>query len=244
MLVTCFSTARSVTNIRSAIAWFERPSAMYSRTSRSRGERPLERVVAAVPADELADDGRIECRAALGDPPHGGGELLDVGDAVLEQVADALGALGEKLHRVARLHVLGEDEHAGRLVVLADLLGRPQPLIGLRRRHPDVHDRDVRLVHRDVAQQILGVAGLRDDVEAGLHEQPGDSLAQEHRVVGEHDADGDRAGTGAQRREIRSEAGLLELEDPLGLRHVGQRPEAEIAQVASRRQRPWRTSRR
>ena len=122
-------------------------------------------------------------------------------------------------------------------MVLADLLGRPQPLIGLRRRHPDVHDRNVRLVHRDVAQQILGVAGLRDDVEAGLHEQPGDSLAQEHRVVGEHDADGDRAGTGAQRREVLTEAGLLELEDPLGLRHVGQCPEAEIAQVASRRQR-------
>ena len=34
-----------------------------------------------------------------------------------------------------------------------------------------------------------------------------------------------------------AEAGLLELEDPLGLRHVGQRPEAEVAQVASRRQR-------
>src|SRR3954454_2482715 len=37
MLVTCFSTARSVTTSRSAIAWFDRPSAMSSSTSRSRG---------------------------------------------------------------------------------------------------------------------------------------------------------------------------------------------------------------
>ena len=121
-------------------------------------------------------------------------------------------------------------------MVLADLLGRPQALIGLRRRHADVDDRNVGLVHRDVAQQILGVAGLRDDVESRLQEQPRDPLAQKHRVVGEHDADGRRAGTGAERREVRGEAGLVELEDPLGLRHVGQRPEAEVAQVASRRQ--------
>src|SRR3954470_3380425 len=37
MLVTCFSTARSVTTMRSAIALFDRPSAISSRTSRSRG---------------------------------------------------------------------------------------------------------------------------------------------------------------------------------------------------------------
>ena len=37
MLVTCFSTARSVTTMCSAIALFERPSAISSSTSRSRG---------------------------------------------------------------------------------------------------------------------------------------------------------------------------------------------------------------
>ena len=39
MLVTCFSTARSVTTSCSAMAWFERPSAISSSTSRSRGVR-------------------------------------------------------------------------------------------------------------------------------------------------------------------------------------------------------------
>ena len=37
MLVTCFSTARSVTTSRPAIPAFDRPSAISSRTSRSRG---------------------------------------------------------------------------------------------------------------------------------------------------------------------------------------------------------------
>src|SRR5581483_4302308 len=39
MLVTCFSTARSVTTSRSPIAWFDRPSAISPSTSRSRGVR-------------------------------------------------------------------------------------------------------------------------------------------------------------------------------------------------------------
>ena len=37
-------------------------------------------------------------------------------------------------------------------------------------------------------QQLVGVAGLADDLEAGVLEQPRDALAQQHRVVGEHDA--------------------------------------------------------
>src|SRR3954469_12839294 len=37
MLVTCFSTARSVTTSASAIAWLDLPSAISPSTSRSRG---------------------------------------------------------------------------------------------------------------------------------------------------------------------------------------------------------------
>ena len=45
--------------------------------------------------------------------------------------------------RVLRLDVLGEHEHAGLRVVGADPLGRHQPLVGVRGRHPDVDQRDV-----------------------------------------------------------------------------------------------------
>ena len=73
-------------------------------------------------------------------------------------------------------------------MTLADLLGGAQALVRMGRRHADVDDRDVRLVHRDVAQEVVRRAGLRDDVEAGLLEQPRDALSEEHRVVREDDA--------------------------------------------------------
>ena len=47
---------------------------------------------------------------------------------------------------------------------------------------------------RIAREQAVGVADLGDDVEAGVDEQPGDALAQEHRVVGEHEPQRHRAG--------------------------------------------------
>ena len=232
MLVTCFSTARSVTNIRSAIAWFERPSAISSSTSRSRGVSSPDWVVLALASDELVDDGGVERRAALGDTADGGRELVDVGDAILEQVADALGALREQLQRVAGLDVLREDEHADARVALADLLGRAQALVGVGRRHPDVHDRDVRAVHRNMAEQVVSGAGLGHDLEACVLEQPRDPFAQEDGVVGEDDAERRRAGPGAERREGVG-ALVVELEDPLRLRQVREGVEPEVAQLVA-----------
>ena len=37
----------------------------------------------------------------------------------------------------------------------------------------------------DLADEVLGVAGLADDLEAVLGEQPDDPLAQQHRVLGD-----------------------------------------------------------
>jgi hypothetical protein len=59
-----------------------------------------------VSADELCDDGSVDRGTAFGDAADGGAELVHVGDAVLEEVADALDAVGEELHRVAQLDVL------------------------------------------------------------------------------------------------------------------------------------------
>ncbi len=63
-----------------------------------------------------------------------------------------------------------------------------QALVGVGRRHPHVHDRDVGLVRADLAHQVLGVAGLADDVEARLLEQADEALAQQHGVIGDNDA--------------------------------------------------------
>ena len=119
---------------------------------------------------------------------------------------------------------------------LIDFAAR-RPFVRLRRRHPDVDDRDVRLVHRDVAEEVLGRARLRDDLEARLVEQPRDPLPEQHRVVGEHDAHGRRAGPGAERRKVAAEARIVELEDPLRIGQVRERPEPEIAQLVLGRER-------
>ncbi len=47
----------------------------------------------------------------------------------------------------------------------------------------------------DLAQQILGVAGLADDLHPGVLEQPHDALAQQDRVVGDDYAHGITART-------------------------------------------------
>ena len=122
----------------------------------------------------------------------------------------------------------------------ADLARRHEPLVGVRRRHPDVDDRDRRLVHRDVTQQVVGVVGLGHDLEARLGEQPRDALAQQDRVLGDHDRhrvpeQGDRV---AQRREVARETVREQLVDVLGLRQARR---AGGCRGRERRSRPART---
>ena len=40
---------------------------------------------------------------------------------------------------------------------------------------------------RTLQEQLVGVARLADDLEARILEQAGDALAEQHRVVGDHD---------------------------------------------------------
>ncbi len=188
MLVTCFSTARGVTTsfvgdraVGAALGHQPQHLALARRELR-------QRVVAAAAAHQLRDDRRIERRAALGDAAHGGGELVDVRDAVLEQVAHALGRVLQQLERVGRLDVLREDEHADGRPLGADRLRRNQALVRVRRRHADVDHCDVGLVHAHLAHQVVCGAGLRHHVEAAVREQARHALAEEHRVISQHDA--------------------------------------------------------
>ena len=122
MLVTCFSTARSVTNIRSAIAWFERPSAMYFRTSRSRARPPSGSSRRCLPTSSLTTVG--SGRAALGDPPHRGANSSMSATRSLAG-SPRLRPLGEDPSRSGSTY--WEDEHAGRLVVLRISLAARSP---------------------------------------------------------------------------------------------------------------------
>ena len=155
----------------------------------ARGERG-ERVVAPVPGEQRRDDDRVDRRAAVRDAPHGADELLDVADAVLEQVAGALGRVGEQLHREAELDVLREHEHADRGVAGADLQRGAQALVVVGRRQPDVDDRDVGRVAAHLQEQVVGGLAAAHDLEPVLVQQRARALAQEDAVLGDHDAHG------------------------------------------------------
>ena len=79
----------------------------------------------------------------------------------------------------------------------------------MRRRHADVDHRDVGLVRAHLAQEVLAVARLADDLEAGVLEQPHRAAAQQHRVVGDHDPHGSSA-----RRTVPSPGGEATVKRP------------------------------
>ena len=88
-----------------------------------------------------------------------------------------------------------------------------------------------RLVHRHVAQQVLGVVGLGRDLEAGVGEKADDALAKQDRVLGDHDLHRvAQHGDGVpERREVARQTVGEELVDVLRLRQPGQPMAAEVA---------------
>src|SRR5262249_19282962 len=63
-------------------------------------------------------------------------------------------------------------------------------LVGLCRGHTHIGDHDVRRVAAHLQQQVVGVGGTADDVEAGVCQQGREALAHQHRVFGDHDPHG------------------------------------------------------
>ena len=72
----------------------------------------------------------------------------------------------------------------------ADRFGCLEPLVGMGRRHPDIDDRDVGMELSNGREELGRIACLRDDVEPGFSEQPGDTLAKQDGVIGEGDPNG------------------------------------------------------
>jgi len=80
------------------------------------------------------DDLGIERGAAGRDTGDRVDELADVGDPVLEQVADSAGTRPEQVGGVAGPDVLGEHQDAGAGMVAADRDRGAQPFVGVIRR--------------------------------------------------------------------------------------------------------------
>ena len=171
----------------------------------------LQPVVGLARDHELGDDLGVEGGPAPGDTPEGVHELADVRDPVLEQVADAAGAVRQQLRRVLPLHVLAEHEDGRPGNEPTRLDRRAQPLVALGRRHPDVHDGHVRPMVDDRLHEARPVADLRDDLAARVRDDPREALADERRVLGDDDAQAGlvhgtilRHPSGARRAVVRS----------------------------------------
>jgi hypothetical protein len=89
-----------------------------------------------------------------------------------------------------RLDDLREHEDADVGIPLADLLRGARALVGLSGRHADVDDRDVGLLRGDGALERFGLPHARDHLDAGVSEHADNPLADQDRVVGDHDAHG------------------------------------------------------
>ena len=90
----------------------EWPSATSASTSRSRAVSSSSGSRRRRPPEQPGDDRGVDHGLAVGDAAQRVDQDGDVEDALLEQVADALGVVLEQAHRVARLDVLGQ--HAAR----------------------------------------------------------------------------------------------------------------------------------
>ena len=193
---TYFSTARSVITSASAMPWLELPVAISSSTSRSRG------VSSASGSSLRRRESSVETIiGSSAEPPAAtrrtaADELVDVGDAVLEQVAGARRRSPRAAVSASPSSTYCESTSTPTDgMALADLERRAQALVGVRRRQADVDDRDVRREAADLPQQLVGVVALGDHVEAGVAEQPRETLAQQDAVLGDRYAHGISART-------------------------------------------------
>ena len=165
----------------------------------ARGEL-VERRRALAAAEQLGDDLGVERGAAGGDAPQRRRGTRDVGDAVLEQVADALAAAAEQVGGVALLDVLAEDEdrHVGVAARGSRRAARTPSSVWVGGMRTSTMARSGSC-SSTAAMQRVGVADRGDDLVAGVGEQRREALAQQDEVLGDHDAHGSSARTRSAR---------------------------------------------
>ena len=144
----------------------------------------VKRIVAVPGGDEFLHEAGVDDNAAARYPSQSVDELLYVGDAALEEVADALAA-GEELHRVLDLNVRRQHEDGGLRELCANNARRRKALCRVVWRHPDIDDYQVGFALAHQLDKVGGIACLADDMEAGLLEQARDPLTEEDVIVGQ-----------------------------------------------------------
>src|SRR5919106_3586344 len=151
-----------------------------------------ERALPGLAPEHPGHDLGIECTAAGRDAVDGVDERIDGADPLLEQITDTLRTIADELDGIPLLVILREHEDADLGPPAPELDRGPQPVVQALGRHPDVDDRDVGTMRQRLAQKVVGVTRLGDDVVARLAEDPGDALPQEDVVLADHHTPGSR----------------------------------------------------
>lgn len=131
------------------------------------------------PPHELANDLGVEHAATTGDPFDSVAELFERSDAVLQEVADSVGASREQLGSVDDLDVLAEEEYRGAGKLLADRDCGSHALILELGRHTNVEHDDINFGRCKRCEEGVRVADGSHGLVACLVEQPNEALAQQ-----------------------------------------------------------------
>ena len=124
-----------------------------------------QRVLSPPASYEARNDRRVDHGFATHDASQCINDGCDVEDTLLEEITNSLGLILDEAHRVARLHVLREDENTNFRMLGSDRLCGDETFVGVRRRHPDVYDRDVWAIPTNGTKQSLGVLCLAHDID-------------------------------------------------------------------------------
>jgi len=147
----------------------------------------LERILDIPRRHELLNQSGVDDRSAATHSAHGVEELVDIGDAALEQVAGAAPARKQR-HRVLHLYVCREDQERRLRELFADHLGCLEALGPMVGRHADVDDREIGLLLAYQPRQFRPVTRLPDYLVPAPLKQAREALAHQHVIVGDDDS--------------------------------------------------------
>ena len=139
---------------------------------------------AARRAQERVHHGGVDHRPAVRHGRDRRDQLRPIVDALLQQIAAAFGARVKERKRVARLGVLAEDEDADSGVSLAQPRRHLDAFVGLRGRHADVRQDDVRPLGLDRIEERVEVVARGHNLDRAVRrEHLLEALAHEQAVV-------------------------------------------------------------
>jgi hypothetical protein len=154
------------------------------------GSESVDGTPSATPADQPGNHLRVQHGPARGHAPDRVDETWDIADAMLEEVADALGTVGQKPARVMILQELRQHEHGDVGLRGADLTRGAEPVVGAFRGHLDVGDDYVGLVRPGLTNQVGSVRGNGNDIETSLRQDVNYTLANERLILAYDDSKG------------------------------------------------------